>query len=118
MKKKIALLGGLLVLMAIVSLGESFPVAAGAAQTVESTVPKTANVVNINTAGVNQLSSIPGLGEKKSQEIVKFREKNGNFSRIEDIKKVQGIGDKLFEKIKRYLTVKGDAAPKTANQPQ
>ena len=114
MKKQVALLGGLLLLVAIVSLGELLTVSPGFTQTVESGAPKAANAVNINTANVSQLSSIPGLGEKKSQEIVKYREMNGSFTRVEDIKKVRGIGDKLFEKIKSYLSVKGEAAPKTA----
>ncbi len=64
--------------------------------------------VNINTASAEEIASIPGLGEKKSQAIVRFREKHGSFGRIEDLKRVIGIGDKLLEKIKPYVIVRGE----------
>ncbi|OGW44115.1 MAG: hypothetical protein A2132_06355 [Nitrospirae bacterium RBG_16_43_11] len=70
------------------------------------------SVVNINVASADEMASVPGLGEKKSQAIVKFREKHGPFARVEDLKKVDGIGDKLFEKIRQYVTVKADSAIK------
>ncbi|MEK6561331.1 MAG: helix-hairpin-helix domain-containing protein [Nitrospirota bacterium] len=70
------------------------------------------SVVNINSASADEMASVPGLGEKKSQAIVKFREKHGPFARVEDLKKVDGIGDKLFEKIRQYVTVKADSAIK------
>ena len=61
--------------------------------------------VNINTASKDELLSITGIGESKAVSIISYREKNGNFSSIEDIKNVSGIGDALFEKIKDYITV-------------
>jgi len=65
-------------------------------------------VININTASAEEIAAIPGLGEKKSEAIVKFREKHGAFARVEDLKKIDGIGDKLFEKIRPYVIVKVD----------
>ena len=62
-------------------------------------------IVNINTATTKELLSITGIGESKASNIIKYREENGNFSSIEDIKNVSGIGDSLFEKIKKYITV-------------
>lgn len=70
------------------------------------------SAVNINSASADEMASVPGLGEKKSQAIVKFREKHGPFARVEDLKKVDGIGDKLFEKIRQYVIVKADSAIK------
>jgi competence ComEA-like helix-hairpin-helix protein len=70
------------------------------------------SVLNVNVASADEMASVPGLGEKKSQAIVKFREKHGPFARLEDLKKVDGIGDKLFEKIRQYVTVKADSAIK------
>ena len=61
--------------------------------------------ININTASLVELSSLPEIGIKLSQRIIEFREKNGEFEVIEDIMKVSGIGDKKFEKIKNYITV-------------
>ena len=66
---------------------------------------KNSSLVNINTATTKELSSITGIGVSKASNIVKYREENGNFSSIEDIRNVSGIGDSLFEKIKKYITV-------------
>ena len=60
--------------------------------------------ININTATVEQLTALPGVGESKAKSIVEYRNTNGNFNTIEDIKNVTGIGDSLFAKIKDYIT--------------
>ncbi|MBI4716068.1 MAG: helix-hairpin-helix domain-containing protein [Nitrospirae bacterium] len=114
MHKGMAIVGGLLLLMGMGEAGNGFPVSAGWAEAAEQQVQKLTGAVNINTADIGQLMVVPGLGEKKSQTIVKYREKNGPFSRVEDVKKVQGIGDKLFEKIRPYLTVKGETTLKSS----
>lgn len=62
-------------------------------------------IININTGDYNELMKIPGIGESKAKSIIKYREEYGNFNTIEDIKKVSGIGDSLFEDIKEYITV-------------
>lgn len=74
------------------------------------------SVKNVNIASADEMAAIPGLGEKKSQAIVKYREKHGPFVKIEDLKKVNGIGDKLFGKIKPYVTVKTDSTMKEQNK--
>lgn len=56
--------------------------------------------ISINKAGVQELSRLSKIGPKLAGRIVDYRNTSGGFSRIEDIKKVKGIGDKLFEKIK------------------
>jgi competence protein ComEA len=62
-------------------------------------------LVNINTASLDQLKTLPGIGEGIAGKIIKYREENGRFSAIEDIMKVSGIKDKLFQKIKDQITV-------------
>jgi len=58
-----------------------------------------ASPVNINTADAPTLSkNIKGVGLKKAQAIIKYREKNGKFKKIEDLMKVKGIGKKLLKK--------------------
>lgn len=62
-------------------------------------------LININTADEKKLQNINGVGEAKAKSIIEYREENGLFTTIEDIKNVPGIGDSLFEKIKAYITV-------------
>ena len=66
--------------------------------------------INLNTATAEQLETLPGIGPAKAQAIVKYRTDNGNFASIEDLKKVSGIGDKLFEQIKDQITVSEEGA--------
>ena len=61
--------------------------------------------VSINTATLDELMSISGIGESKAKEIIKYREENGNFETIDEVTNVSGIGDALFEKIKDSITV-------------
>jgi len=56
--------------------------------------------VNINTADVKALESLPGIGAAKAQAIVDYRAAHGNFKSIDDLKNVKGIGDKIIEQIK------------------
>tara|TARA_B100000315_G_scaffold76024_1_gene69581 strand:- start:193 stop:492 length:300 start_codon:yes stop_codon:yes gene_type:complete len=66
--------------------------------------------ININTATVEELSSLQGIGEKKAESIVEHREKAGPFAKIEDLKEVKGVGDKIFDKIKDQIAVKEQVA--------
>lgn len=61
--------------------------------------------ININTASVAELQQLPRVGAKVAQRIVDYREKHGKFTRIEEIMKVQGIGEKTFEQLKDQITV-------------
>ena len=60
--------------------------------------------VNINTANESELDSLPGIGEVTAKKIIDYRNENGKFSSIEDIKNVKGIGDSKFEDIKDNIT--------------
>lgn len=62
-------------------------------------------MVNINTANLEELKKLSGIGESKAQAIISYREENGNFGKIEDIMNVTGIGEELFKKIQDYITV-------------
>ncbi|MBQ7359175.1 MAG: ComEA family DNA-binding protein [Lachnospiraceae bacterium] len=63
-------------------------------------------LVNINTATLEQLKDLPGIGEKRARDIVSYRESNGPFASIEDIQKISGIKAAIYEKIKDLITVR------------
>jgi competence protein ComEA len=65
--------------------------------------------ININTATQDELASLPNIGSSKAQAIIDYRKANGGFKSLEDIKKVKGIGDKTFEKIKPKLALSGES---------
>jgi competence protein ComEA len=83
---------------------------AGAARAAKPVAGATA-VVNINTATQAQLESLPGLGAKAAERILEYRQKNGQFKKVEDLMNVKGIGEKSFLKLKPLLTVTEKAAP-------
>ncbi len=71
----------------------------------QGTVSQDSGLVNINTASVTELTTVSGIGESRAQAIVDYREKHGGFGSIDDIKKVDGIKDGLFSKIKDKITI-------------
>ncbi|ODV57154.1 helix-hairpin-helix domain-containing protein [Lysinibacillus fusiformis] len=62
--------------------------------------------ININIADTETLATLPGIGPSKAQSILSYREENGRFQTIDDLKNISGIGEKTFEKIKDSITVK------------
>lgn len=74
---------------------------------IENIIPSSndKNKVNINTASINELDTLSGIGPSKAEAIIKYREENGTFKSIEEIKNVTGIGEALFEKFKENITI-------------
>lgn len=66
---------------------------------------KSSGKVNINTADMLELQSVPGIGPATAQKIIEYREHNGKFKSVEDILNVSGIGDKTLENMRPYITV-------------
>jgi competence protein ComEA len=64
-----------------------------------------AEKVNINTATIEELTTLPGVGPTLAGRIVEYREKAGQFTSVEELLNVKGIGEKNFEKIADWLTV-------------
>lgn len=64
------------------------------------------SIININTASETELEQLPGIGPSISSRIIQYRDTNGKFKNIEDIKNVTGIGNNKYEKIKNFIKVK------------
>lgn len=62
-------------------------------------------LVNLNTADVAALMTLPGIGESRAKAIISYREQHGAFAQIEDIMKISGIKQAAFSKIKDKITV-------------
>lgn len=69
--------------------------------------------VNLNTASVDELDGVKGVGPSKAKAIVDYRTKNGPFKSVDDLKGVEGFGEKSVAKLRSELTV-GDSPAKTA----
>ncbi|AVN23140.1 competence protein ComEA [Acinetobacter pittii] len=61
--------------------------------------------IHLNQANIDELQKLKGIGEKKAQAIVEYRQKNGGFKNIDEFKNVKGIGPAIFEKNKTRLTL-------------
>src|SRR5438874_4781328 len=66
-----------------------------------------AAAVNINTATKEELTSLKGIGDKRAQEIIDYRKKNGDFKSVDDLEKVPGIGPGIMKQIRSEVSVTG-----------
>jgi competence protein ComEA len=73
-------------------------------------IGQAAGAVDLNTASVEQLTELPGIGPAKAKAIIAHREQ-APFSKPEDLRDVKGIGDALYEKVKDHVTVSAPKAP-------
>jgi competence protein ComEA len=78
-----------------------------------SSSTSTSAPINLNTASLAQLETLPGIGRSTAERILEYRQKNGSFKRVEDLMNVRGVGEKSFLKLKPLITVapaKGEPA--------
>lgn len=67
--------------------------------------PAVSGLININTADLSALDTLPGIGPSKAQTIIDYRNEKGPFKSINDLKNVKGIGDSTFQKLKSKITI-------------
>ncbi|TVR62273.1 MAG: ComEA family DNA-binding protein, partial [Candidatus Competibacteraceae bacterium] len=77
-----------------------------------------AQAIDINTADVEQLQQIKGIGPKRAADIIQYREAHGPFGSVEDLTKVPGIGPKTLADNRDLLTVGGAVMPETPATPE
>lgn len=90
--------------MKLLNLSKSLLLAASLILFNPSYAEQPTTTININNATIEQLVSIKGIGSKKAQAIIDFRNENGDFVNLEDLTKVKGIGNKFIEKNRSSLT--------------
>lgn len=84
---------------------EVAPVASASAGTTGGEKQSKDGKVNLNTATEAELQTISGIGQKRAQDIIAYREEKGKFQSIDELKNVSGIGQKTLEKLKEHVTV-------------
>jgi competence protein ComEA len=82
----------------------------------EKSAAPTKAALNLNTATVDQLEDLPGIGRATAERILEYRQKNGGFKKIEELMNVKGIGEKSFLKLKPLIVVQ--TKPDKATGPQ
>ncbi|GFH41685.1 competence protein CelA [Lactococcus hodotermopsidis] len=88
----------------VATVGEEVSAVATTATDTRTATTNTTKV-NLNTADLAQLQTLSGVGAKKAQDIIDYREQNGNFKTVADLGNVSGFGEKTIEKLKESITV-------------
>lgn len=84
----------------------------GAASAAAVEEPPLTGKVNVNTASVEELQLLPGIGETRAQAIVVERKRRGGFKRVEDLLEVKGIGEASLERLRPHVVVQGKTTAK------
>jgi competence protein ComEA len=95
------------------ALAVAFALAASSNLALAAGKPAPGAKVNVNTASVQQLAELPGVGEKLAARIVEYRQKAGAFKSVHEMVNVRGIGEKSLTRIEAYLTT-GDTPARSA----
>ena len=105
MTKRILILVTLLTFGMIFSTQPVYSASTSTAKNSSQVTSQISGTININSADVDALTQLPGIGKKTAQKIVDYRNKNGKFSSPEALMNVKGIGQKKYDKLKSHLSV-------------
>ena len=95
----------------IAALAVAFATLSAPAFAADSTTRMT-GVVNLNTADLDQLQLLPGVGEKRAAAILDLRKSKGGFKSVEELTQVKGVGESMLERLRPHLAVKGKTTAK------
>ncbi|HET9317217.1 MAG TPA: helix-hairpin-helix domain-containing protein [Vicinamibacteria bacterium] len=96
------------------ALAVLFALGLSAGTALAASKPAPSGKVNINTATAEQLTAVPGIGDKRAARIVEYRQKNGSFKNVQELMNVKGVGEKSFGKLEPFLST-GGGEPKAAS---
>lgn len=97
-----------------VTVSKQAPAVSASLPEVEDSYPDSlleGEVIDLNTASVADLTRLPGIGEKRAQAIVDYRESSGPFQSVEELTEVKGIGEGILAQVYDYVTVGGPDSP-------
>jgi len=106
------IVGAIVIALAMLAL----PAAAQESDRPSAAKPTASAPLNLNTATVSQLESLPGIGARTAALIVEYRQKNGGFKKVEELMNVRGVGEKSFLKLKTLITVIPPKAERATQQ--
>ena len=95
------------------ALAALFAVALSVGSAFAAAKPAPSGKINLNTATADQLTAVPGIGEKLAARIVEHRQKNGSFKSVQELMNVKGVGEKSLGKLEPFLST-GSAEAKPA----
>jgi comEA protein len=95
------------------TLAVLFALGLSAGSALAAAKPAPSGKINLNSATAEQLTAVPGIGEKLASRIVEYRQKNGSFKNVQELMNVKGVGEKSFGKLEPFLST-GDATKPAA----